>query len=501
MHEPPRASAAALEDHALQPPERTTLSRLLSAADATADRIADRLAEHDGSAAPPILAILAEEGLFLLLCQMAAMRSRCAFLLIDPALPVTRVEYLLSDSRAVLLLLDSPPLDATKVLSTPTMAVFEHTIVDALDDAEEDTDDVITQLFPQSLSQQSLSQQLCYVCYTSGSTGRPKGCAITRASLEAYARANAHAHSVGPTSRVLLASAVSFDPCIGEAWTALVAGATLCLPARSAVKQALGPLLAATGATHVCSTPALWTTVQGGPAAHPALRHVTLGGERMSASIMETWTACVWCQLHNVYGVTECTVYQSSSRISPAEEADRADEADRAEEAALLGMPLPGNALILVGEDRMPMLPPPASAEPQGERSQGKSRRAQPLGQLAICGGQVALGYLHRPELTAERFVTLHSTALDSVALESVAEGGREGGRGGGRGGDEARGTRAYLTGDLACWQLSADGTPVLRLCGRMDNQVAELPSLPLLPSRHTCPCADVLASAGRGAC
>eukprot|EP00966_Prymnesium_polylepis_P154483 3566749-Prymnesium_polylepis.1 len=68
-----------------------------------------------------------------------------------------------------------------------------------------------------------------------------------------------------------------------------------------------------------------------------------------------------------------------------------------------------------------------------------------PQGQIAISGDQLALGYLHRAALTAECFVTPASMAD----------------------------VRVYLTGDLARWATATDGAaPVLRLCGRSDNQV-----------------------------
>jgi non-ribosomal peptide synthetase component F len=179
----------------------------------------------------------------LLLCQLIVMRAESAFLLIDPSLPRERMQYLLSDSKAVLLLHDSSTA-APAELPVPAMEVFEHAVVDMYDGAEDGC--TIDELLPSTHA-----SRLMYVCYTSGSTGRPKGCAVNHCALRAYAHANATAHAIDASSRVLLASAVSFDPCIGEAWTALVACATLCLPPRASVKASLGSLLAATATSHV----------------------------------------------------------------------------------------------------------------------------------------------------------------------------------------------------------------------------------------------------------
>ena len=162
-----------VEDHTSEPPVSSTIGQLLSAADGAARRIADRIIGESDDC--PIVAICAEEGLLLLLCQLAVMRADCAFLLVDPTLPKDRMEYMLSDSKAALLLLESLP--ATEPI-VPFMEVFEHSIVNACDHAE----DALSELFaPQ------LSPRLMYVCYTSGSTGRPKGCEVTRGvGLEAF---------------------------------------------------------------------------------------------------------------------------------------------------------------------------------------------------------------------------------------------------------------------------------------------------------------------------
>ena len=183
----------------------------------------------------------------------------------------------------------------------------------------------------------------------------------------------------------------------------------------------------------------------------------------MTGALVKRWAAAV--PLYNVYGVTECTVYQSSRRVAPeaaggysegygegrgerygeggsggaaaaeSAAAPKGQVAIRAveREASFIGTPgLRGCKLVLLGPQRQ-MLPPPAplgNAPPHG---------AAPLleGEIAICGAQVGAGYLNLPELTADRFVRLPS------------------------------GERAYLTGDLGCWEAGG-----LRLLGRADRQV-----------------------------
>jgi ankyrin repeat protein len=278
-------------------------------------------------------------------------------------------------------------------------------------------------------------------------------------AMRAYALANAAAHTVGECSRVLLASAVSFDPCIGETWTALLAGATLLLPRRSEILfGAMGKTLRRTRATHVCATPTFWNTVEVEPSSLDALECVTLGGERMSAALINKWARCGdgasvltaasrgglerRCQmrLHNVYGVTECSVYQTSHQVFSSGGTEARDLTD--EQSALLGASL-GDCRIWLVDDRLMELPPmPPVGNGRVDECAASHGVAAQVGQIAISGAQLSRGYLFRPELTSERFVSA------------------------------ASGERLYLTGDLGAWTHSATGALTVRLVGRSDSQV-----------------------------
>lgn len=68
-------------------------------------------------------------------------------------------------------------------------------------------------------------------------------------------------------------------------------------------------------ATHVCTTPALWSLIDCQPADLPSLKVVALGGEPVTKQVVHLWGDHV--QLYNTYGVTECTVYQTVGRLRP----------------------------------------------------------------------------------------------------------------------------------------------------------------------------------------
>lgn len=400
-------------------------------------------------AAEGVVGILVADGILLIACQLAVLSSaKPAFLLVDPSLPLDRQRYLLEDSNAILL------LRAARFCATPAAMSTLDVSMPTLDAGNDTTTSARDLLAP--------STRLMYICYTSGSTGRPKGVSVSCGALAAYADANALMHRVDHRSRVLLTSAVSFDPCIGEAWTALLADATLCLPTRTMVREALGTAVSSARATHVCSTPALWATIACAPSSLDSVKCVALGGERMSGTLIERWTAPgVHARLCNIYGVTECTVYQASYTLVGA----------GAAQGAILGHALRGCTLTLLDSQLRPIAPRATAEcaegcnEPSGEAGEVVARglacvsgadgpaHEDHIGQIAIGGDQLARGYLGRPALTAERFI-------------AATDGGR-----------------LYLTGDLGAWTIASSSTPaaaggsdgampMLRLLGRVDSQV-----------------------------
>ena len=286
----------------------------------------------------------------------------------------------------------------------------------------------------------SAPPRVSHVYFTSGSTGAPKPCVCTLDNLAAYCFAKNALQGVGPGSVVLLASPLTFDPFLGDAVATLAApGAALAVPPRSRVFSALGACLRSSGATHVQTTPALWVTLAAtgmGPAELPALRVVALGGETIPPAMAAEWgasssapaTAAEGVRLLNVYGVTECCVYQACRAVAGA--------ADR----RLLGPPLGDMSLLL----RAPL---PPGSDPEEEPREVLPGSGD-LAELWLAGPQVGLGYLAPPSLLA--------------------------GAGAGAGGSEESRFRhlgvhgwCFRTGDVVL--CSAAG---LELRGRMDSQV-----------------------------
>ncbi|GAA0409542.1 hypothetical protein Acor_36380 [Acrocarpospora corrugata] len=253
---------------------------------------------------------------------------------------------------------------------------------------------------------------VAYVLYTSGSTGVPKGVLVGHEALAARVAWMISAYGIRPGDRIVQFAALSFDTHAEELYPALAAGATLeLLPD--------GPI----------TLPDVLATPQGGrvtvldlPTAYwhhlvaqideiswpPSLRLVILGGEEVQAGAVARWHARFGdrIRLVNTYGPTEATIIATAADLLPGD-------------SPSIGKP--------IAETRVLVLDPSGVQVPPGAP-----------GELCIGGAGVALGYLNRPELTAERFAA------------------------------GPRGGRLYRSGDRVRWRQ--DGH--LEFLGRLDEQV-----------------------------
>ncbi len=254
------------------------------------------------------------------------------------------------------------------------------------------------------------------VLFTSGSTGRPKASVISHAAVASRMAAFQSGHPIGPGDRVLHHTTCTFDLYLAELYWPLLVGAAVVIaePGRQRDAAHLARLIRSTDVTTFCCVPSLlelFLLDRDGAERYDGLKYVIAGGEALSADLVRRFHARSTASLTNIYGPSECTVF-ATAWTCPR---------DPDPELVLIGPPIPDTTVHLLDENRRPILD------------------GQP-GEVYIGGVGVADGYLGRPELTAERFVT--------------GVPGTEG--------------RLYRTGDLA--RRHADGA--LEFLGRIDHQV-----------------------------
>jgi amino acid adenylation domain-containing protein len=307
--------------------------------------------------------------------QLAVLRAGAAYTCLDPAFPDERVQEILADADAGILLTDAAGRARLQRCGGYTGTVLD---VDATLTAQAQEDSTSEEAVYGSPAPPPwlTPATLAYVIYTSGTSGKPKGVMIEHGSIANLIESDRETFQLTPGARVAQGSSAAYDSSIEEIWLAFAAGATLVVMDDDAAR--LGPdligwlqrerisvfcppptLLRATG----CADPA---------AALPDLKLLYVGGEALPRDVADRWS--VGRILVNGYGPTECTVTCLRERVA-------------AGDPITIGRPVPGATAWVLDEAG-------------GEVAPGEQ------GELCMGGIGVARGYWKQPKLTAEKFIT-----------------------------------------------------------------------------------------------
>lgn len=401
-----------------------------------ADRLATRLRAM-GVESEQVVGLCVERGTKMVVALLAILKADGAYLPLDPSHPRARIELVLAECGARLVLIDA----GTAPFFDGIGATCVRIDLDDSDASESDEDgsgaseddSVETGVAGTDLvdtpgraaavmpgmarpRRSAIGRQLAYVMYTSGSTGVPKGVAIEQRSIvrlvrdTRYVRFSAH--------EVLFQFApLAFDASTFEIWGSLLNGARLVIapPGLPSLAE-LGETIARSGITLLWLTAGLFHRMVDAQA--PALRGVRqliAGGEALSVPAVRRALATLpETTLVNGYGPTEGCTFTCWNTLSTAE-----TEAS----SIAIGRPIANTQVYILDAD-LRLTPPGAP------------------GDLYAAGDGLARGYRNRPDLTAERFVP-HPFATEP-------------------------GARLYRTGDRARYR--ADGH--VEFLGRRDRQV-----------------------------
>jgi amino acid adenylation domain-containing protein len=336
--------------------------------DARSDRLAHTLREH-GIGPDAVVALIAERSPELITGILAVLKAGAAYLPVDPAYPRSRIDYLLADSSARLVLHQARFADAAG--GTPRIDL----------DDETSYADVTGPLEPSAGG-----GDLAYVIYTSGSTGRPKGVQVEHRSVVNRLHWMQRAYPVGPGDVLLQKTSVSFDVSVWELFWWSFTGAALALPAPGAEKDP-AQLLAVIDrhrVTTVHFVPSMLTMFLGHLARFGdgtvlgTLRQVFTSGEALNPAQSERFAELVpGARMVNLYGPTEATVDVTHQPVAGLGDLARLP----------IGRPIDNIRLYVLD-------------------AEGRQSAVGIPGELHVAGVGVARGYLGRPELTAEKFVT-----------------------------------------------------------------------------------------------
>jgi amino acid adenylation domain-containing protein len=345
-----------------------------------------------------LIALCTERSVEMIIGLLGILKAGAAYVPIDPHYPAERIEYMLRDSGSHLVLTQERLADKfTGKLNNILCLDRDWNQI-----AEVSTENPLTAAH---------SDNLAYVIYTSGSTGQPKGVLIEHRGVCNLVCEHATAFEVSSASRVLQFASLSFDASVCEILTTLTSGAQLILVDRERLisPEEILRALKENLISVVTLPPTIWAALP--EDSLPDLKTAVTAGEACRPEIAAKWSP--GRRFINGYGPTETTV-------SPTFYV--ADERSADLGVIPIGRPM-ANTQIYILDKQQRLVPAGVS------------------GELYVGGVGIARGYLHREELTAEKFITPNILSSDN---------------------------RLYRTGDLARWL--PDGN--LEFLGRADGQV-----------------------------
>lgn len=317
-----------------------------------------------------LVGLCATRSLEMLVGVLAILKAGGAYVPLDPNYPQDRLEFVLRDSKASVLLtqksllkhlpkIDSAGSDGATNRSPEVVCL--------------DSDNWRTQT-GKNLRCEVSPENLAYVLYTSGSTGKPKGVQIPHRAVVNFLESMRKTPGLSARDTLLAITTLSFDIAGLELLLPLIVGAQVVIAKSetAADGKELAKKIGQSGATVLQATPATWRMLlNSGWNGNPRLK-ILCGGEAWPEELArELLPRCH--SLWNMYGPTETTIWSAISRV-------------RQNETPLISAPIANTQLYILDAQLQPV--------PIGV-----------AGELHIGGDGLARGYLNRPELTAEKFI------------------------------------------------------------------------------------------------
>lgn len=330
--------------------------------DALTDRLAVAINDRiKGTDRPePVVSILIHRNEYMFIASVAALKAGCAYQPLDPSYPSDRLNYMMEDAQASLLIADEDLCHLVDGYKGGTLLTKD--IPEILKDAGEISLEGLREPEPESLF---------ILLYTSGSTGKPKGVMLEHQNLVAFCHWHHRYYGLTPADNVAAYASFGFDACMMDLYPALTCGATVhIIP-----EEIRLDLDAINNYFEQNAISVSFITTQVGVqflqcVKNHSLRHLSVGGEKLvSVNPAEGYT------FHNGYGPTECTIFTTTFPVL------------KKEPNIPVGRPV-DSLKCIVADKNLHRLPVGAA------------------GELIIMGKQVSRGYLNQKEKTAEAFFT-----------------------------------------------------------------------------------------------
>ncbi|KDA01436.1 non-ribosomal peptide synthetase [Hyphomonas oceanitis] len=330
--------------------------------DIRANRLAHLLREN-GVRRGSLVAVSLERNVNLPMALLAVWKAGASYLPLDPKHPQERIQGIVGDADVDLILTEE---------AAAGQFADDHVVL-VLDKLASSLE-----LMPVSApDRETAPEDLAYVIYTSGSTGRPKGVEVEHRNLAAFLVAMKDTPGIREAQTLLSVTTPSFDIFGLEAWLPLASKARIVVASREVALdgRALADLMESEGVDILQATPATWNVlIETGWRGRKGLKALC-GGEALPLALAESLLER-GCDLWNMYGPTETTIWSSVQHI------------ENADDALSIGKPI-ANTRTYILDDQGAPVPPGA------------------VGELCIGGEGVSRGYRGRQDLTDERFQVL----------------------------------------------------------------------------------------------
>ena len=398
---PPKTPAVCSWDGDLTYMELMTLTR----------RLSKRLVEL-GVGPEVYVPICFEKSSWAVVAMLGVLQAGGAFVPLEPTHPDSRIEFIVDDVKARVVLTSSKYMKKFISFTEVTTLVVDG----SLDNKAE------TSVIEPDVSLPT-PDNAAYLIFTSGTTGLPKGTIISHRAFATGATEHAPHILMTKASRVLQFSNLCFDASIMEILTSLITGACVCIPSDEERMNNISGAIRRMSVNWTLLTPSVAKVLK--PEDVPSLKVLATGGEAMQAGHIQKWVGKT--SVVNAYGPSECAVIATTSI--------KADEQGRVldDDPAVIGRAVGCRSWVVDPQDHGRLMP------------------IGSVGELILQGNTVARGYLNNEEKTAKAFVPsptwmrsdIHDGAGGSAKL-------------------------VYKTGDLV--RYNSDGTIVY--VSRKDSQI-----------------------------
>ncbi|KAH8723175.1 hypothetical protein GQ44DRAFT_761196 [Phaeosphaeriaceae sp. PMI808] len=336
------------------------------------DQHSEQLANHLSSlgVGPEVLVpFCMDKSVWAVVAMLAILKAGGACVALNPAHPIDRLQTILRETAANIVLLGSEYRDMFK--GQVQTVIIDQTLPERLQASD-------TSVIPERTLVQPGNPG--FVVFTSGSTGVPKGIVVEHRSLCSSAKAHGSAMRLEETSRVLQFAAFTFDVSIGEIFSTLMRGGCVCVPSEKDRLENLAGFINKFNINSTYLTPTVANLLY--PEDVPTLQTLSLGGEALRPEHVARWADHIY--LLNLYGPAETTIW--STGLAGVTSSTSASN---------IGRGVGGKMWIT--EPRNPDRLCPIGC----------------VGELLIEGPILARGYLNEPEKTAAAFIENPVWSLD----------------------------------------------------------------------------------------